>query len=152
MERSREVRWKVAHPACPTQGSRALPAAPTQQELVGRAGAGRAGTGGRRIEGERPGSRSAEVGRGQRRIWAQFPPRARWPRPRRSRTGPPPAAGPRPGLGSPRVPPAPGLRWRGLLAATAWVSMGMGERDCRATPLGGAPPRGPASSRPSPKL
>lgn len=59
---------------------------------------------------ESQGSRSAEAGRGQRRIWAQFPPQARWPRPRRSRSSPPPRLLPQagPGLppGSPSARPA----------------------------------------------
>ena len=67
-------------------------------------------------------------------------------------TGPPPLA-PGAGLGLPRAPPP---RWpaparpHALLAATAWVSMGMGVRDCRAAPLGGARPGGLAEPRPKP--
>ncbi|XP_049569841.1 post-GPI attachment to proteins factor 2 isoform X5 [Orcinus orca] len=53
---------------------------------------------GRQIKGDSPGSRAAEAGRGQQRIWvlfpSQVPPQARRPRPRRSRSDPPPTARP----------------------------------------------------------
>ncbi|KAM9079221.1 post-GPI attachment to proteins factor 2 isoform 6-T6 [Megaptera novaeangliae] len=53
---------------------------------------------GRQIKGDSPGSRAAEAGRGQQRIWVLFPPQvppqARRPRPRRSSSDPPPTARP----------------------------------------------------------
>ncbi|XP_055404905.1 post-GPI attachment to proteins factor 2 isoform X4 [Bubalus kerabau] len=53
---------------------------------------------GRQIKGDSSGSWAAEAGRGQQSNWAPFPcqvpPRARRPRPRRSRSAPPPAARP----------------------------------------------------------